>query len=130
VIETAGTITFKGNNNAVCAEYPCNTSPGAWQGTSGNNSMLNLVSLAQNTTAITFTNNAEIFQGSLWTQPTSGMTFVKNGVVVEGPMSIGSFDATFNNADLIPFPVIKNMPLGAPIPPNAGVTFGSLVYLK
>ncbi len=130
VIETAGTITFKGNNNTLCAESPCNTAPGAWQGSSGNNSMLNLVSLAANTTAITFTNNAEIFQGSLWTQPTSGMTFVKNGVIVEGPMSVGSFDQSFNNANLIPFPVIKNMPLGAPVPPNAGVTFSSLIYLK
>ena len=130
VIETAGTITFKGNNNTLCAESPCNTAPGAWQGSSGNNSMLNFVSLAQNTTAITFSNNAEIFQGSLWTQPSSGMTFVKNGVIVEGPMSVGSFDQSFNNANLIPFPVIKNMPLGAPVPPNAGVTFSSLIYLK
>ena len=130
VIETAGTITFNGNNLTLCAESPCNTTAGAWQGSSGNNSMLNLVTLAANTTAITFKNNAQIFQGSLWTQPTSGMTFVKNGVIVEGPMSVGSFDQSFNNANLIPFPVIKNMPLGAPVPPNAGVAFGQLTYLK
>jgi hypothetical protein len=52
VIETTGTITFNGNNHSLCAESPCNTAAGAWQGSSGNNSMLNLVSLAQNTTAI------------------------------------------------------------------------------
>jgi len=130
VIDVAGTITFKGNNNTLCAESPCSTVASAWQGTSGNNSMLNLVSLAANTTAITFSNNAQVFQGSLWTQPSSGMTFVKNGVIVEGPMSIGSFDATFNNASLIPFPVINNMPLGAPVPPNAGATISSLTYVK
>ena len=53
VIETAGTITFNGNNLTLCAESPCNTTAGAWQGSSGNNSMLNLVTLAANTTAIT-----------------------------------------------------------------------------
>jgi hypothetical protein len=33
-------------------------------------------------------------------------------------MSIGTFDAAFNNATLIPLPVIKNMPVGAPAPPR------------
>lgn len=130
VLEAAGTITFNGNSTTLCAESPCNTASNAWQGTSGNNSMLNLVALAQNTTSITFSNNSQVFQGSLWTQPNAGMTFVKNGVIVEGPMSIGSFDSTFNNAQLYPFPVIANMPVGAPVPPNAGVTINTLVYLK
>jgi len=127
VIEVAGTITFNGNSTALCAESPCNTSSSAWQGTSGNNSMLTLVALsAGNSTAIQFTNNSETFQGSVWTQPNSGMSFVKNGVTVEGPMSIGSFDASFNNATFIPLPVIKNMPVGAPLPPNTGASVGPL----
>jgi hypothetical protein len=49
---------------------------------------------------------------------------------VEGPISIGSFDATFNNASFKPLPVIKNMPTGAPLPPNTSVTISSPVYLK
>src|SRR5579862_1645600 len=101
VIEVAGTIAFNGNSTQLCAENPCNTAASAWQGTSGNNSMLTLVSLkASSSTAIQFVNNSQTFQGSLWTQPSSGLSFVKNGVTVEGPMSLGSFDASFNNATL------------------------------
>ena len=39
-----------------------------------------------------------------------------------GPDQHRQFDATFNNASFQPLPVIKNMPVGAPIPPNTGVT--------
>jgi hypothetical protein len=123
IVEVAGTITFNGNGTALCATGPpCNTSLTAWQGSSGNNSMLTLASVAQNTTAITFANNAQTFQGSFWTQPSSSMTFVKNGVTVEGPVSIGTFDANFNNATFIPLPAIKNMPVGAPVPPNTAAS--------
>ena len=58
------------------------------------------------------------------------MTFVKNGVTIEGPISIGHFDATFNNATFQPLPVIKNMPVGAPIPPNTGASIGTLTITK
>jgi hypothetical protein len=130
VIDVAGTITFNGNGTSLCATSPCNTAAGAWQGASGNNSMLTLVTLASSTTSITFTNNAQTFQGSLWSQPSSTMTFVKNGVTVEGPMSIGQFDNSFNNASFIPLPVITNMPVGAPLPPNTGATVGTLTITK
>jgi Tfp pilus assembly protein PilX len=129
-IDVAGTITFNGNSTTLCATNPCNTASGAWQGTSGNNSMLTLVALASNTTSISFTNNSQTFQGSLWAQPSSTMTFVKNGVTVEGPMSIGKFDNSFNNAAFIPLPVITNMPVGAPLPPNTGATVGTLTITK
>jgi hypothetical protein len=92
--------------------------------------MLTLVALATSGNSITFSNNNQKFQGSLWTQPSAGMTFVKNGVVVEGPMSIGTFDAAFNNATLIPLPVIKNMPVGAPVPPNTSASIGPLQLLN
>jgi Tfp pilus assembly protein PilX len=130
VIEAAGTITFNGNATTLCATSPCNTAVNAWQGSSGNTYMLTLVALASNTASITFTNNTQIFQGSLWTQPSSSMTFVKNGVIVEGPISIGKFDATFNNATFKPLPVIKNMPVGAPLPPNSGATVGTMTITK
>jgi hypothetical protein len=128
-IDAAGTITFNGNNNALCAESPCNTSSGAWQGNSGKNSMLTLVALAANTRAIVFQNNAQTFQGSLWTQPNSMVSLVKNSDIIEGPISVGSIDSEFNNATFIPMPVIKNMPVGAPLPPNAGASLGSVSYV-
>jgi Tfp pilus assembly protein PilX len=128
VIEAAGTVTFNGNGTTVCAESPCDFLN--WQGSSGNNSMLTLVSLKSSSAAITFTNNSETFQGSLWCQPSSSMTFVKNGVTVEGPISIGKFDASFNNATFKPLPVIKNMPVGAPLPPNTGAQVGSMTITK
>jgi hypothetical protein len=126
----AGTVTFNGNGTTICATSPCNTASTAWQGSSGNNSMMTLVALASSGNSITFTNNSQTFQGSLWTQPTAGMTFVKNGVTVEGPMSIGSFDSSFNNATLIPLPIIKNMPVGAPIPPNTSASISLMQLLN
>jgi hypothetical protein len=125
IIEVAGTITFSGNSTQVCAVTSCIAAN--WQGSSGNNQMLTLASLASNTTAITFQDNAQSFQGSLWTQPSAAMTFVKNGVTVQGPMSIGTFDSSFNNATLLPLPTIKNMPTGAPVPPNTSAAVGPLV---
>jgi hypothetical protein len=130
VIEAAGTITFNGNGTSFCGTSPCNLAANGWQGSSGNNSMLTLVSLKSSTTSITFANNSETYQGSLWAQPSSSMTFVKNGVTIEGPMSIGKFDASFNNATFKPLPVIKNMPPGAPLPPNSGATVGSMTITK
>jgi hypothetical protein len=72
----------------------------------------------------------QTFQGSLWTQPSASMTFVKNGVTIEGPMSIGSFDSSFNNAVLIPLPVIKNMPVGAPVPSNTSASISLMQLLN
>jgi Tfp pilus assembly protein PilX len=127
VIELAGTLTINGNATTVCATGPpCDYNN--WQGASNNNSMLTIASLATNTTAISFTNNSQTFQGSLWTQPSSRMTFLKNGVTVQGPISVGSFDASFNNASFKALPAIKNMPVGAPVPPNTGVTIEPLIY--
>ena len=128
VIEVSGTILFSGNNMTVCAVAGCALSN--WQGTSGNNQMLTLVSLASNATAITFLSNAQTFQGSLWTQPSSMLSIVKNTSSIQGPMSIGKLDSTFNGATLQPLPVIKNMPVGAPVPPNTGVTLSRITYIR
>ncbi len=131
IVEVAGTITFNGNGTALCATKPCDvTSTNVWQGSSSNKSMLTLASLASSSAAITFTNNAQTFQGSLWCQPSSTMTFVKNGVTVQGPISIGKFDASFNNAVFKPLPVIKNMPVGAPVPPNTSASIGGLTVTR
>jgi hypothetical protein len=128
VIEVSGTVTFNGNSTTLCAVANCVFTN--WQGTSGNNSMLTFATLKPNTTAVVFTNNSQQFQGSFWTQPSSSMTFQKNGVIVEGPISVGSFDATFNNSKFMPLPIIKNMPTGAPVPPNTSASVGPLITTK
>ncbi len=126
VIEVAGIVTVNGNATSICATGPpCDFT--SWQGGSANRSMLTLAPLAQNTNAITFTNNNQTFQGSLWTQPSSAMTFQKNGVAIEGPVSVGRFDSSFNNAQIKALPTIVNMPVGAPIPPNTSASLGPLV---
>jgi len=44
-------------------------------------------------------------------------------------MAIGSFDSTFNNATISPLPVIKNMPVGAPVPPNVSASISPLTTI-
>ena len=133
VIETAGTITVSGNSTKVCAVWN-NSSRDCdwnnWQGTSSNHSMLTLATLTSASPAISFTNNSQSFQGSLWAQPTGSVNFVKNGVNVEGPIAVGTFDASFNNAVFQPMPVITNMPVGAPLPPNTGGTLSNFTIIR
>ena len=133
VIEAAGTIGINGNGTKICAVYSSqsnNCDWSNWQGTTSNQSMLTLVSLTAATPSISFTNNAQSFQGSLWTQPTGSVNFVKNGINIEGPISVGTFDSSFNNASFQPMPVITNMPVGAPLPPNTGATVSNFTILK
>jgi Tfp pilus assembly protein PilX len=132
IIEVAGTIVFNGNATQLCATKPCDvTTANVWQGSSSNKSMLTLASILSNATpAVQFTDNSQTFQGSIWCQPSSTMNFVKNGVTIQGPISIGKFDASFNNAVFKPLPVIKNMPVGAPVPPNTSASIGALTVTK
>lgn len=135
IVEAAGTITFTGNNQTLCAVYNNSTKDcdfTHWQGSSTNKSMLTLAALnvKKAAAAINFSGNAESFQGSIWMPSTSTITFAKNGVHIEGPIAVGSFDATFNNAVFEPLPVITNMPVGAPIPPNTSASIGPLVMVK
>jgi hypothetical protein len=135
ILEAAGTITFTGNNQTVCNVYSAVTKDcdfTHWQGSSTNKSMLTLAALNVKgaAAAINFAGNAESFQGSIWMPSTSQITFAKNGVHIEGPIAVGSFDATFNNAVFEPLPVITNMPVGAPIPPNTSASIGPLLTVK
>jgi hypothetical protein len=129
IIEVAGTVNFNGLSTTVCATSPCNTGANVWQGTSGNNSMLTLAPLASGT-SMTLTNNNQTFQGSVWTQPTATLSLAGNNDTIHGPMSIGTIDTPSNNATLKPLPAIKNMPVGAPLPPNVGVTISPLSYVR
>jgi len=129
LIEVAGTVTIQGNSTNICAENPCKTDSAHWQGASGNNSMLTLAALKSNSTsAISMVGNSDTFQGSLWGPPTSQMLLSGNSETINGPVSVGTFDITGNSPSLLPLPVIKNMPTGAPVPPNSGVTIGSPSY--
>jgi Tfp pilus assembly protein PilX len=131
VIMAAGTITWANSNSiSLCATSGCNLSN--WQGNSGNNSMLTLAPLAVSAAALSFPGNSATFQGSLYTQPTSpaGLTIGGNTVTLEGPMSIGTVTITGNTPDFYPLPVIQNMPVGAPLPPNTGVTIGTMTVTK
>jgi hypothetical protein len=130
IIEVAGTVMINGNATTVCATSPCSTAQGAWQGTSGNNSMLTLAPLASNTTAMTLTNNTQIVQGSIWTQPSSVLSLAGNTDTIQGPLSVGTLDTPANNAVIKPLPVIKNMPVGAPLPPNVGVVINPITYVR
>lgn len=126
---TAGTITFPSsvNNVTLCAVAACAAN---WRGNSGNNSMLTLTSLAMSSAAISLNGNTDKFQGSLYTQPTAGLTIIGNTAAIQGPMSIGTIYVVGNTPNFTPLPVIKNMPVGAPIPPNTGVTIGPLAIVK
>jgi len=128
MIMAAGTITFNSNNAWLCAAANCSTSN--WQGTSGNNSMLTLASLSSSSAAFSFVSNNNAFQGSLFTQPNAGISFSGNNTTVQGPMSIGSINILANNPALKPLPVIQNMPVGAPVPPNAGVSIDPMTIVK
>jgi Tfp pilus assembly protein PilX len=141
IVENSGTLLFYGNNVRVC---PINVSncasniacPPNWEGNTGNTSMLTLapLDLGGATDAVTFgtsgNDNTQVFEGALWTPPSAKVFFSKNNDLVAGPISIGTIDSTGNNATLCPLPVIKNMPTGAPLPPNTSVTISSPVYLK
>jgi Tfp pilus assembly protein PilX len=124
IIEVAGTVTINGNGTTVCATSPCDYTLTGWQGSSTNTSMLTLAPLLGSTTSFTFAGNTQSFQGSLWTQPSSNINVIGNSVTIEGPMAIGSITNS-NNVNMKPLPVIKNMPVGAPLPPNTGVTLGT-----
>jgi Tfp pilus assembly protein PilX len=128
VIEVAGTVSMSGNGTTVCATSPCNYALSKWQGTSGNNSMLTLVPLLKSTnTAFALIGNTQAFQGSIWTDPSSGVTLSGNNVVLEGPISVGTLVVSVNNATIEPLPVIKNMPVGAPVPPNTNASVSAPV---
>jgi Tfp pilus assembly protein PilX len=127
VIMAAGQISFPTNNMSICAQ---NTSCvfTNWQGNSGNNDMMTLATVLKNSSsAINWTGNAITYQGSLWTSPTS--TLLENGQgtpVLQGPMSVGSLNVIGNSFSFKPLPVIKNMPVGAPVPPNVSATISPL----
>ncbi len=128
VLEMNGTFTMSTNNISLCAVSACSFTN--WQGSSGNNSMLTIAPVIKNAVAITMSGNSETFQGSMWTQPSSSVSFTSNSTTIQGPISVGSISSSLNNTVIEPLPVIKNMPVGAPIPPNTSVSVGLLTYIK
>jgi hypothetical protein len=90
IIEAAGTITFTGNNQPVCAVFSTTTEDCDFtncQGATGNTSMLSraALNLKQAAAAINFAGNSESFQGSIWMPSSSKITFAKKRRPHRGP---------------------------------------------
>ena len=83
--------------------------------------------LASTASALSMGGNSQTFQGSIWTDPSSGVTLSGNTATLEGPISVGTLTISVNSAVIKPLPVIKNMPTGAPVPPNTSVSVGTPV---
>ena len=49
-----------------------------------------------------------------------------NSLTTEGPVSVGSMTINANTFSFKPLPVITNMPVGAPVPPNVSATISPL----
>jgi Tfp pilus assembly protein PilX len=126
IIEVAGKITISGNNMQVCAQNTSCTFTN-WQGSTGNNDMMTLASTLKNSAgAIEFSGQNETYMGSLWSQPSSKLLYSGNSLTTEGPVSVGSMTILANTFSFKPLPVIKNMPVGAPVPPNVSATISPL----
>jgi hypothetical protein len=126
IIEVAGTITIQGNNQQICAQNTSCTFTN-WQGSTGNNDMLALATtIKSNPGAINFSGQNETYMGSLWCQPSSKLFYSGNSLTTEGPVSVGSMTINANTFAFKPLPVIKNMPVGAPVPPNVSATISPL----
>jgi Tfp pilus assembly protein PilX len=128
VIMVSGTITFATNNMTVCAQ---NTSClyTNWQGNTSNTDMLTLATALKNSNSIVIAGNATTFMGSLWMSPTSTLSITANTPVLIGPMALGAINSGGNSFTMRPLPVIKNMPLGAPVPPNVSASISPLTVI-
>ena len=127
VIMAAGQISLPTNNMSICAQNTgCSFSN--WQGSTGNNDMLTLATLLPNSSAaINWTGQGIIWQGSFWCRPSSTFFLTgQGGPQIQGPMSVGSMNISGNSFAFKPLPVIKNMPTGAPVPPNVSAKVGPL----
>jgi hypothetical protein len=125
-IMTSGQISFPTSTFSVCAQ---NTSClyTNWQGTSGHNDMLTLATvLKNNAKAIDWEGNSGTFMGSFWCSPTSTLYYGGNSPTTIGPVSVGSMNIIGNSFKFKPLPIIKNMPVGAPVPPNVSATISPL----
>ena len=126
IIMTSGQITITGNSQTICAQNT-NCDFTNWQGSSGNNDMLTLATVLKNSaSAFNFSGQGETFMGSMWTQTSSQINFTGNTYVIMGPLSTGSMAISKNGLTFRPLPVITNMPLGAPVPPNVSVTINPM----
>jgi len=129
IIEVSGTINIQGNNQQICAQNTSCTFTN-WQGSTGNNDMLTLATTIKNNTgAINFSGQNETFMGSLWCQPSSKLFYSGNSLTTEEPVSVSSMTINANTFSFKPLPVIKNMPVGAPVPPNVSASISPLTVI-
>jgi hypothetical protein len=127
VVMSSGDINLPTNSATICAvNTSCTFSN--WQGNSGNNSMLTLATVHRSSaTAINWTGQGITWQGSLWC-PTSSTFYLtgQGNPSIQGPFSCGAMNINGNSFSFQPLPVIKNMPVGAPVPPNVSATISAL----
>jgi Tfp pilus assembly protein PilX len=120
-IYVGGQFSFTGQTTTLCAVQYCFFSQ--WN---PNTTMLMIVALGAGT-AIDIGGNNNVFQGSLFTNPTSTIAFTGNNAWVQGPVVGGKF-SWGNNVIIQPMPTINTLPPGAPLATNAHATPGPLVY--
>lgn len=127
VIMAAGQINLPTNNMSICAQNTSCTFSN-WQGSTGNNDMLTLATLLANSSAaINWTGQGIIYQASFWCRPSSTFFLTgQGGPQIQGPLSVGAMTINGNSFAFKPLPVIKNMPTGAPVPPNVSAKVGPL----
>jgi Tfp pilus assembly protein PilX len=127
VIMVSGQVNFPTNQERICAQNT-NCAYSNWQGSSGNNDMLTVATLlASSATAINWTAQGITWQGSIWCRPSSTFFLTgQGGPVIQGPMSVGAMNISGNSFTFNPLPVIKNMPVGAPVPPNVSAQIGNM----
>lgn len=127
VIMAAGQINLPTNNMTICAQNTSCTFSN-WQADTGNDDMLTLATLlTSSSTAINWVGQGITFQGSLWCRPSSTFFLTGQGnPQIQGPMSVGSMNISGNSFTFKPLPVIKNMPTGAPVPPNVSAQISAL----
>jgi Tfp pilus assembly protein PilX len=126
VIMAAGQIQFPTSNITICAQ---NTSCSYtnWQGSTSNTDMMTLATVLKNSSkAIDWEANNMTYMGSLWCPTSSTIYYGGNAPITIGPMSIGSMTVIANTFTFKPLPIITNMPIGAPVPPNVSATISPL----
>ena len=65
----------------------------------------------------------------MWAPTSSKVAFTGNGYEIQGPLAAGAMNIVANTFHFDPLPVIANMPLGAPVPPNVSVTINPMTVI-
>ncbi len=119
-----GIFSLAGANDELCGNF--NKKDCKFDSWDPNQNML-LIVAGSTGNAIQLTGKKVNFQGGLFCNPTSTILFTGDDVDVQGPVICGKF--TFGKkAEFKSLPVIKDLPIGAPLNPNVHATPAKPVY--